>query len=139
MRDDEEQVTTTLATTTTSENTTTTISDTTTTISENTTTISENTTITEPTTTIENTTSTTNSEEGSDNNTILIATLTAVGAILLIIFISLSIFMYIRGKRRKIVGSYNPAYLEDAQQAADRKNRHKMPYIIPLPNPERLI
>ena len=121
MRNDEEQETTTLTTLTT-------------------TTISENTTITdattEITTTIENTT--TSSDEGSDN-TILIASLTAVGAVLLIIFVSLSIFMYIRGKRRKIVGSYNPAYLEDAQQTAERKNRHKMPYIIPLPNPERLI
>ena len=45
----------------------------------------------------------------------------------------LSIFMYIRGKRRKIMGAYNPAYLEERQQ------HHKMPYIIPLPQPERLI
>ena len=49
-------------------------------------------------------------EDGSDD-TILIASLTAVGAVILILCIALSVFMYIRGKRRKIVGRYNPAYL----------------------------
>ena len=45
--------------------------------------------------------------------------------------------MYIRGQRRKIVGTYNPAYLEERQAA--EQNGHKMPYVIPLPPRERLI
>ena len=59
----------------------------------------------------------------------------------LVIGIALSVFMYIRGKRRKIVGRYNPAYLEDRQAAErqERQERHKMPYVIPLPPRERLI
>ena len=113
---------------------------TTTTISENITTITPTdapTTII-TTTEVQNSTTITNIEPDESDDTVLIASLTAVGAVILILCIALSVFMYIRGKRRKIVGRYNPAYLED-RQAAERQERHKMPYVIPLPPRERLI
>ena len=113
---------------------------TTTTISENITTLTPTdapTTII-TTTEVQNSTTITNIEPDESDDTVLIASLTAVGAVILILCIALSVFMYIRGKRRKIVGRYNPAYLED-RQAAERQERHKMPYVIPLPPRERLI
>jgi len=138
-REDEDENNTTTTTLSEQDDITTITPITTTTISENITTIITPTTTDAPisTTITDNSTTISIPEDGSDD-TILIASLTAVGAVILILCIALSVFMYIRGKRRKIVGRYNPAYLED-RQAAERQERHKMPYVIPLPPRERLI
>ena len=55
------------------------------------------------------------------------------GAVLLLLILCVAIFMFMRGRRRKIQGTYNPAYLEQIQ------SHHKKVFTIPLPQPERLI
>lgn len=86
-------------------------------------------------------TSTTLPEDGLSYETKLALGLGGGAVLLILIILSIVIFMYVRGKRRKIQGAYNPAYLEQLEEDRARQQRKKMdgPFIIPLPQPERLI
>ena len=105
--------------------------------STTTTTESETTTtyiITTETTTTEITT-TEIPEEEEDWGLIIGLSVTA-SIIFIIVLAALAVFLYIRSKRRKIQGCYRPADLEIIQA---QNSKAIGPYILPLPQPERLI
>ena len=118
------------------ENETTTTDDVTTTTTSTTTPYNTTTTTSSTTTTTTSTTPfiSTSTTAATEPDIVLISCLSAGALVLLIILVSIGVFLYIRGKRRKIHGRYRPAYLETVQAEP-----MKRPYVIPLPEPERLI
>ncbi len=81
------------------------------------------------------TTATTTTEPGGLSGG-AIAGISVSVVLVVILVLGLVIFLYIRSKKRKIQGRYNPAYLEQSQA---EKLKAKGPYVLPLPQPERLI
>ena len=74
-------------------------------------------------------------EEEEDWGLIIGLSVTA-SIIVIIVLAALAVFLYIRSKRRKIQGCYRPADLEIIQA---QNSKAMGPYILPLPQPERLI
>ena len=74
-------------------------------------------------------------EEEEDWGLIIGLSVTA-SIIFIIVLAALAVFLYIRSKRRKIQGCYRPADLEIIQA---QRSKAMGPYILPLPQPERLI
>ena len=74
-------------------------------------------------------------EEEEDWGLIIGLSVTA-SIIFIIVLAALAVFLYIRSKRRKIQGCYRPADLEIIQA---QRSKAVGPYILPLPQPERLI
>ena len=96
-------------------------------------------TTTDDTTTLEDTTTTNNFEPEPDDKFYYFITVlsTVIFTFCLLGIFGLLGFVYFRRRCRKTQGGYRPAYLEQNEQR--KKQAVSGPYIIPLPQPERLI
>ena len=103
-----------------------------------TTTTESETTTTDITTTEITTTEITTTEipEEEEDWGLIIGLSVTASIIFIIVLAALAVFLYIRSKRRKIQGCYRPADLEIIQA---QNSKAMGPYILPLPQPERLI